>query len=300
EPRPALRARRARDGVHRARRAAWHPRPGPVLPRAARSRARGGRAPSPDGARGAGAGAGRRSGRLAPGDRRPRRARPLPLRAGGRRRRAGTGRPRRQRLQVPRRPAGDRAQPRPRAIPRGARRARSGRGGRPAARCRGGPRRGRGADDGACSPRGRAGALRAQRDLRRACVAPVRAVHAAPRRDGRAPVLERRHRRDRHGRDGVGGEHRAGASGRRAAAAAARRRGADVLRARGVAEPGDRHDADRRRRGCARRARPDVRARRRRRRVRRRDRDRPARARLGPARAPRRGEQAAAARLGPV
>ncbi len=55
--------------------------------------------------------------------------------------------------------------------------------------------------------RRRAGGARAQRDLRRARHAPVGALHDRARGAQRAPVLVRRDRGDRHGRDGLGGEH---------------------------------------------------------------------------------------------
>ena len=55
--------------------------------------------------------------------------------------------------------------------------------------------------------RRRPGRARAQRDLRRPRHPPVGALHDRARRAPRAPVLLRRDRRDRHGRDRLGGEH---------------------------------------------------------------------------------------------
>src|SRR5215203_1240419 len=62
-------------------------------------------------------------------------------------------------------------------------------------------------DDGARGARRRTGGARAQRDLRRARIAPVRALHDRARRAQRAPELLGSDRDHGHGRHGLGGEH---------------------------------------------------------------------------------------------
>ena len=86
------------------------PRPGTSCGSEAGSRRGRGPAPTPPG----GAGRGRRGdpGRLAPRPPRPGRPAPVPVRAGGRRRRGRAGRAGRQRREVPGRPAGNRGQTR--------------------------------------------------------------------------------------------------------------------------------------------------------------------------------------------
>ena len=283
------------DGVPRPARASRHARAGAVLPRAARHarspRSRSATCTTRRSARGV-------LGAIPPSWRTAtvaaRRPRSLPVRRRRHRRRARAGRAGRQRRQVPRRPAGDRAQPGARALPRRAR--------QPAP----------GGDGATCAPTSPPAARAVQeRTMVRAALddgQELRALnevflghrtHQSARYEltvgdtPRAPVLLRADRRHRDRRDRLGVEHQPPepAAGR---AARADRGRARVVRPRGVGEPDDRRDADR---GAARRGRDahgGERARRRRRRVRRRHRGRPAVARLGPARDDRRGRAAPA------
>ena len=235
---PRARPRRAPDRVPRAARASRHARAGALLPR----RSAAARSTEVEERHRALAGGPRAVLAAIPADWRTRRGaarrpRPLPVRARRRGRRARAGRARRQRRQVPRRPAGDRPQPRARRIRACSSPTARGRG-RPAA-----PTSPPAAPRVAASARWRRRASTTARSCSRSTRSSsgTRSHQSAryalgARRARRAPVLLRPDRHHRHRRHRLGGEHPPRAPLGRWRCPAPERRPARVLRPRGVAE----------------------------------------------------------------